>query len=147
MMRDTEQSGEAAFFRSLNALVAPLVKAGLLAPGVLPTGLIALEVEGRLTGTLYTVPLVATRIGEILLVGTLRGGRSEWIRNAAASPSVRYWNNGQRREGSAWVIAGGIQSTAPESAPPYASALAEMLRPWVGSGWAFALLLPAPGVR
>ena len=53
---------EVEFFRMLNRVVEPMVRAGFGSPRIVPTGLIVLETEGRKTGRRVRTPLAATRI-------------------------------------------------------------------------------------
>ena len=99
MTQDALRDAEASLFRSLNALVEPLVRAGLLGPGLLPIGPAVLEIRGRTSGRVYNVPLLGMRIGAVLLVATLRGERSQWLRNLRANPGVRWWWNGAASPG------------------------------------------------
>ena len=71
---DSPAAEEAAFFRSLNAIVEPIAKQGWLSTGFLPVGLITLEIPGRKSGRITSVPLLAARVGDLLLVSTLRAG-------------------------------------------------------------------------
>src|ERR671914_553801 len=87
---------EAEFFRGLNTLVEPLVRAGVGSPVLWPVGAIVLEATGRGTGRKLNTPLLATRVGELLVVSTLRR-RSQWIKNISANAEVRYWLAGRPR--------------------------------------------------
>jgi len=66
----------AEFFRTLNALVEPAVRAGCASPGLLPTGMVLLETTGATSGLPRRVPLLATVLEGCLFVGTARGTRS-----------------------------------------------------------------------
>ena len=88
---------ERDFFRTLNRVVEPLVRAGVGSPRVVPGGLIVLETRGRKSGRLSRTPLAATRFGGYVLVATVRGNRSQWVLNLAAEPRARYWVGGQAR--------------------------------------------------
>lgn len=98
---------EADFYRTLNAFVEPIVRAGVGSPCLLPTGLIVLETVGRRSGATHRTPLVAMAIGDHVLVGSLRGERSQWIKNVRANADVRYWLRGQVHEGTALVFPSG----------------------------------------
>ncbi|MFN0148719.1 MAG: nitroreductase/quinone reductase family protein [Dehalococcoidia bacterium] len=137
-LRDAERE----FFRTLNRQMAPLVKHGLFSPGLSPSGLVLVEIVGRRTGIVHPVPLVATALGEVLLVATLRGDRSHWIPNLEATPDVRYWLRGRAIEGRAVVIRqGGREGSLPER-PAYLGLVAAHLRAATSFGWSFALLTP-----
>ena len=100
-------AAEGEFFRTLNALVEPLVRVGLGSPWIVPAGLIVLETTGRRSGRLHRTPVVAIEIQGHVLVSTVRGDRSEWIKNMRATPEVWYWLRGQLREATALVFAPG----------------------------------------
>ena len=87
---------EADFFRGLNQIVEPLVRAGLGAPVLFPAGAIVIETFGRKTGNLSSVPLMAALVGDLVVVSTVRR-RSNWLKNLAAHPEVRYWLDGRER--------------------------------------------------
>src|SRR5437870_7904528 len=91
----------------LNRLVEPRVRAGWGSPRLAPGGLIVLETTGRRTGRRSRTPLAATRLHNYVIVSTFRGERSQWMKNAAANPDVRYWLGGRPREARAVVLAPG----------------------------------------
>jgi hypothetical protein len=91
------RSIEAEFFRELNRIVEPLVRAGWGSPGLLSGGLVVVETRGRNTGRRSRVPLAALRINDHVLVSTLRGRRSQWVKNVSADPHVRCWLGRQPR--------------------------------------------------
>jgi len=132
---------ESNFFGALNRFAEPLVRAGLGNPILWPTGTIVLEVSGRNTGRRYNVPLVATRVGNMFVVSTVRR-RSQWLKNVAAVGAVRYWIGGRAREANAFVIASGGDAPAdllPQSARCLARALSAQSRMF---GVGFAILVP-----
>jgi deazaflavin-dependent oxidoreductase (nitroreductase family) len=132
---------ESEFFRGLNSVVEPLVRAGLAAPIFWPTGAIVLEVTGRKTGQTIRVPMLATRVGDLLLVGTYRR-RSQWLKNLAANPEARYWLGGRLYDATAFVLTRGDES-APSNLPPRAACLAGLLRQQSRLfGMSFAVLAP-----
>ena len=132
---------ESDFYRGLNQFVEPLVRAGVGSPLLWPTGAIVLETTGRTTGQTYNVPLLATRIGDLLLASTVRR-RSQWLKNLAANPDVRYWIGGRSHETTAYVIAAGLNAPLDEM-PPLASCLANALIPQSNLfGVSFAILAP-----
>jgi deazaflavin-dependent oxidoreductase (nitroreductase family) len=94
---------ESAFFKTLNTIARPAIKAGLGSPGPLPTGLIVLETIGRKTGRVFETPVVASKFGRYLLVGTVRGN-SQWIKNLAVQTEVDYWIKGNTRSALATVF-------------------------------------------
>lgn len=131
---------EADFFRGLNQFVEPLVRAGLGAPVLSPMGAIVLEAQGRKTGRVSNVPLMAAVIGDLVVVSTVRR-RTNWLKNLAAHPEVRYWLGGREREATAFAIGPGIES--PSEMPPRVSCLASALKQHSALfGTGFAILMP-----
>ncbi len=139
-LRDLRNSIEREFFRTLNRVIEPLVRAGIGSPRLAPGGLIVLETKGRKSGRLYRTPLVATRVGKYVLVATARGARSKWVLNAAAEPKVRFWLGGRAREARAFVIHEGKRFRVPKSFPRPLQKVVEILGPYRKAGWAFAVL-------
>ncbi len=137
------RSVESEFFRTLNAMVEQVVRAGLGSPGVVPTGLVVLETIGMKTGRRRRVPLVATVLDGCLFVSTARGDRSQWVRNLRAEPRVRYWLHGREHPGTATVFAPGMPRLSSDRLPPLARAIAEGLLPAAAvCGWRFAVITP-----
>lgn len=89
-------------FGSVNRVVSPLVKAGVGSPLLIGGGLIILETTGRKSGVARQVPLAATRMGDKIIVSTVRN-KSLWIKNLEAQPRAAIWVCGQRREVTASV--------------------------------------------
>ena len=116
---------EIGFFDTLNLFAEPLIRAGLGNPVWWPTGAIIIEVKGRHSGRRYKVPLLAARLGGLLLVSTVRR-RSQWLMNLAANSEMRYWMAGQPHEATAVVIARGVD-TRLDRLPPLAHCLAGAL--------------------
>lgn len=135
-------SAEVQFFRALNRVAEPLVRAGLGSPRIAPGGFIVLETRGRKTGRLYRTPLAATRFGGYVLVATFRGSRSQWVLNLASQRRTRYWLAGRPREARAFVMHEGKRFRMPKSLPPTLEGLLRFLSSYTQSGWAFALLSP-----
>jgi len=134
---------EADFFRALNMLVEPVVRAGCGSPGLWPTGLVVVETRGEKTGRPHRVPLMATVWDGCVFVSTVRGQRSQWARNLAADPAARYWLSGRERQGRALLFASGAPAPATDRLPPLARAVAErLLAPAVGLGWTFVVIVP-----
>lgn len=136
------QSIERAFFRNLNRIVEPLVRAGLGSPRIVPGGLIVLEMRGRKSGRTLRTPLVATHMGGHVIVATFRGDRSQWVANLAADPKVRYWLGGRAHEARAFVIRDGKRFRVPKSLPAALQGVVKILAPYRKDGWAFAVLSP-----
>lgn len=133
---------ESNFFKALNGFAEPLIRAGVGNPACWPTGAIVLETTGRRSGRTYRVPLLALRVGNLLLVSTVRR-RSQWLRNLAAHPRTRYWLGGRPHEAKAFVVAAGADAPSLDRMPPLASYLASLLIPQsrlLGVG--FAILIP-----
>ncbi|MFY9610399.1 MAG: nitroreductase/quinone reductase family protein [Blastocatellia bacterium] len=131
---------ESDFFRGLNQFVEPLVRAGLGAPVLSPMGAIVIEAKGRKSGRRSKVPLMAALIGDLVVVSTVRR-RTNWLKNLAAHPEVRYWLGGREREATAFAIGPGIES--PSEMPPRVRCLASALKQHstlFGTG--FAILMP-----
>lgn len=93
--------------RALNKVVAPSVRAGLGNPPPVGGGAIILETVGRTSGLGRRVPLLAARLGDRLVVSTVRGD-SQWVRNIEADPAVTVWLYGKARPFTAVVKRGAI---------------------------------------
>jgi deazaflavin-dependent oxidoreductase (nitroreductase family) len=141
------RSIETEFFRMLNRVVEPLVRAGVGSPRLAPGGLIVLEAEGRKSGRKIRSPLAATRIGPHVVIGTFRGDRSQWVKNLAANPSVKFWMGGKGREARAFVMTEGKRFRMPKSLPSHMQTVAGFLAPYTKAGWAFAVLSPRPASK
>jgi deazaflavin-dependent oxidoreductase (nitroreductase family) len=144
-MTPTARELEAQFFRTLNAFVEPWVRAGVGSPGITHCGLVVVETTGRKSHSPRRTPLVATLVEGRLLVGTVRGTRSQWVRNAMANPQVRYWLNGDERAGTATVIAADAAPMTGELPPLLSHLVNGPLAAAVALGWAFAVITPAVG--
>ena len=128
-------------FRSLNAFVEPLVRAGFGGPLLLPFGAIVLETTGRRSGQPRRTPLMAAVFDGVLLVSTFRGPRSNWMKNLIARPQANWWVNGVSRTGRAAVFSRSVWPE-PSSVGPAIMACAETFwRPLVESGWSVAVLV------
>jgi deazaflavin-dependent oxidoreductase (nitroreductase family) len=127
MNRPTFQQAEQAFYRTLNQVVEPLLATGFGAPTVLQPGLIVLESQGRKSGKLYKTPLVAGRVGRLLVVSTGRR-QSQWVQNLIAQPNVRYWSAGLPGQALAYVFAPEAPLPSRAQLPAPIGALADALR-------------------
>jgi hypothetical protein len=92
-------------FQALNRVVGPLARAGALSPPPVGSGVIVLETTGRSSGLSRQVPLTATRLGDRVLVSTVRAD-SQWVRNLEVDPSAGVWIRGRRRAATAAVRRG-----------------------------------------
>ena len=111
---------------------------------MVPGGLIVLETIGRRSGRRSRLPLAAIRVDGHVLVSTFRGARSQWVRNAAANPAVRYWLRGRPRKARALVMASNHQPPARNTLPAAVRWMLSLLVPYTYAGWAFAVLVPEP---
>jgi deazaflavin-dependent oxidoreductase (nitroreductase family) len=141
----SRRSLEVEFFRFLNRWLEPQIRAGLGSPRLAPGGLVVLETKGRKTGRRARVPLVATRIQGHVLVGTFRGGRSQWPKNLAANPDVRFWMNGRPRPARATLIGASRRPRPLPKLPPLLRLVVAFLVPYTRAGWVFAVLAPRRG--
>jgi len=137
---------EADFFRGLNQIVEPLVRAGFGAPVLFPAGAIVIETLGRKSGNLSNVPLTAALVGDLVVVSTVRR-RSNWLKNLAAHPEVKYWLGGREREAIAFAIGPGIEGNERAETvaelPQRVSCLASALKQHSSIfGTGFAILMP-----
>jgi hypothetical protein len=129
-------------FRAVNAVLEPLVRAGLGSPWLWPTGLIVVETRGPVTGRALSVPLVATRLGDLLVASTVRPD-AHWVRNLASRPSAQVWLCGRPRDVIATVLRPGAPAPDPAAIPESSRALTAMLAPWAERvGLSFAIFSP-----
>ena len=105
----------------LNRALTPAIRLGVGNPLPLTTGFVILEVPGRKTGTLRSVPLLCTDYGSALLISTVRGD-SQWVRNLAAAGKAEVWLRGRKRAVTAHVYRRGEPLTAKSPGNPWAQA-------------------------
>lgn len=96
-------------FRALNSVVRPAVKAGIGNPLPIGAGAVILETTGRKSGLTRFVPVLATRIGDVLTVSTVRDD-SQWLQNIEADENVAVWLLGQRNPATAKVARGTLST-------------------------------------
>ena len=87
----------------INELAAPLIKAGFANPLLFTPGATVLEVRGRTSGQIRTVPLTCYLAGGVMIIGTVRPN-SQWIKNLAAAEGAHVWLWGRRlRATKLWI--------------------------------------------
>ncbi len=96
-------------FHVLNQLVTPPLRSGLASPPPGGPGLVVLETTGRKSGEPREVPLVAARVGDRLLVSTVRSD-SQWLQNLEATPEGRVWTCGRPQAVTAVVRRGALNT-------------------------------------
>lgn len=102
----TRTSATRSAFRLLNQTVLPTVKAGVASPTPgLGQGIVILETTGRTSGETREVPLAAMRVGNTIVVSTVRAN-SQWLKNLEASPVARVWTCGRAEPVTAEVRRG-----------------------------------------
>ena len=103
VVENTLMQIERTAFRTLAGFIEPWARAGCLSPAVWPVGIVVLETKGRTSGKPHRVSVLAMLVEQHLIVGTVRGARSDWMRNIAADPAVTYWLGGEACVGRAVV--------------------------------------------
>lgn len=127
-------------FSRLNQVVEPMVRAGFGNPILWPTGTIVVETIGRKSGRKINIPVLATRIGEMIVFSTIRRD-AQWLKNLTANPEVRYWLAGQPREAKASIVTPDLKTI--KDAPPQVACLINFLQQQSRLlGISFALLTP-----
>ena len=89
------------FFRTLNSLVEPAVKAGI-GSSCLGPGAVVVQTIGRKSGLPRRVPLLGVRLGDAVVASTVRPN-SQWVMNLQANPEAQVWTAGRRRNATARV--------------------------------------------
>ncbi len=137
---------EAEYFRTLNYIVEPAVRAGCGPTGIVPIGLIVLETKGWRTGQWRRTTVLASAISDLLLVSTVRGRRSHWVKNLSRNAELQYWSGDQPHQATAIVFAPDEDIPNLRGLPALFSSLAASLAsPVKDLGCAFALLAPLDG--
>lgn len=92
-------------FRTVNRFMTPLVKAGLGSPLPVGLGAVVLESTGRVSGQPREVPLLGLRVGDHVVVSTVRR-KSQWLQNLEADDRAAVWFCGERHGARATVQRG-----------------------------------------
>jgi deazaflavin-dependent oxidoreductase (nitroreductase family) len=95
-------SAEQRLFRTLNRFIEPAVRAGL-GSSLAGPGAYVVETTGHRSGLPRRVPLLAKRVGDSILVSTIRDD-SQWIRNLEHHPYADVWIAGRPRRAAATVV-------------------------------------------
>ena len=86
----------------MNRLVEPVVRAGI-GNSLAGPGTFVIETTGRRSGLARRVPLLAKRLGDTIIVSTIRHN-SQWIRNLEHHPNAHVWIAGQPRPAAATIV-------------------------------------------
>ena len=141
--RSAEHDFASDFFRILNSVVEPVVRAGCFSPNLFaPTGLIVLETTGHRSGKPHRTPVLAMLMDGHLIVRTVRGERSAWFKNPRANPDVAYWSGGQKIPARAEVHAPGEECQTAGLPPGAALGILAAAMGVRLLGWRFAVLVP-----
>ncbi len=92
-------------FRALNQVVRPVLATGLGNPLPIGTGAVVLRTTGRTSDLPREVPLAALRVGDRIVVSTVRGD-SEWFANLEANEEAEVQLGGQFRDARASTTRG-----------------------------------------
>jgi deazaflavin-dependent oxidoreductase (nitroreductase family) len=95
----------------MNRFVKPLVRAGLGSPLPIGLGAVVLESTGRVTGEPREVPLLGLRVGQRVVVSTVRN-RSQWVKNLEADADAAVWFGGKRHAARADVRRGPLTTVS-----------------------------------
>ncbi|MBL8202946.1 MAG: hypothetical protein JNM09_01860 [Blastocatellia bacterium] len=126
--------------KTLGQSLTPLIEMGVGNPLLWPTGAVVVEVMDKDSDRTYKLPLTATRIGNLLLLTSLRR-QASWLQNLMAKPDVRYWFAGRPQLATAFVLTPDDELSADE--PKSTTCLARWLRQQSRlTGWSFAILAP-----
>ncbi len=127
------------FIKTVGRSLTPWIEIGFGNPLLWPTGTVVVEVADKATGRKYKLPLTAVRLGDQILLTSLRR-QASWLQNLMATPDVRSWFAGRPRNAKAMVV-------TPDEEAPTAAAAPNCLLQWLRqqsrlTGWSFAVLAP-----
>lgn len=88
--------GPARLLSAFDRHAVTLARTGCVGPPPLGVGLVLLETTGRRTGRTFARPVLGLRVGDRLVVGTVRR-RSDWVANLRARPATVAWGRGGSR--------------------------------------------------
>jgi hypothetical protein len=130
----------ADFLKTVGRGLMPLIEMGFANPLLWPTGAVVIEVTDKDSEKTYKLPLTATRIGNLILLTSLRR-QAGWLQNLIVKPETRYWFAGRPRLATAFVLTPDDEPAA--DLPASATCLARLLQQQSRlTGWSFAILAP-----
>lgn len=139
MLQELARS-QADFLKAAGRSLMPWIEAGFANPLLWPTGVVVVEVTDKDSARAYKLPLTATRIGNLLVLTSLRQDAG-WLQNLIAKPDVRYWFAGRPQLAKAFVLSHDDESSA--DLPTSVSCLAHLLQQQSRlTRWSFAILAP-----